>query len=319
MRKNILRIMITCLLLSGCATNEPSLRHDIALSFDSERIAYNVVGKGKTTLIFIHGWSCDGRYWQEQTSVFAKNYQVITIDLSGHGHSSLNRAEYSMLSFAKDVQAVIDKENIDSAILIGHSMGGAVSAEAARLMPQKVIGIVGIDTLQNVAKHPPQRAIDEMVKPFEADFKNATQILVSSMFLEAADQQLVNWVKEDMSSAPKDIAINAFRQYLGQYTSGEAANVFKGMTTPLVSINARGWPSKYEENKKHIKNYQLFYIEETGHFPMLVKPKEFNRLLKKAFRTIEPKIDKTYSQAFNTVPKWSARARSILPVSRLIN
>lgn len=292
MIKNILFIIITFLLLSGCANNEPSLRHDTALSFDSERVAYDVLGKGKTTLIFIHGWSCDGRYWQEQTSVFAKDYQVITIDLAGHGHSSLNRAEYSMLSFAKDVQAVIDKENIDRAILIGHSMGGAVSAEAARLMPQKVIGIVGIDTLQNVAKHTPQRAIEEMVKPFEADFKNAAQHLVSSMFLESADQQLINWVKEDMSSAPKDIAIDAFRKYLGQYTNGEAVSVFKDMTIPLVSINARGWPSEPEENRKHIKNYQLFYIEETGHFPMLVKPKEFNRLLKKALSAIESKIDK---------------------------
>ena len=286
MKKQILFILIPFLLLSGFASNQLALRHDVALSFDAEHIAYDVVGKGETALIFIHGWSCDGRYWQNQLSVFAKEYQVITVDLAGHGHSSFDRSEFSMLSFAQDVKAIIEKENIDKAILIGHSMGGGVIAEAARLMPKRVVGIIGVDTLQNVAEKYPQSAIDEMVQPFEADFKQATQHFVSSMFPQGADQQLVNWVKEDMSSAPKKIALNAFRNYLGQYVSGEAAVVFKEITVPVVSINGRLWPTAAEENRKHIKNYQLFYIEETGHFPMLEKPEEFNVLLKKAVNAI---------------------------------
>lgn len=90
MKKRILLILIPFLLLSGFASNQLALRHDVALSFDAEHIAYDVVGKGETALIFIHGWSCDGRYWQNQLSVFAKEYQVITVDLAGHGHSSFD-------------------------------------------------------------------------------------------------------------------------------------------------------------------------------------------------------------------------------------
>ncbi|MGD9248440.1 MAG: alpha/beta hydrolase, partial [Desulfobacteraceae bacterium] len=97
----------------------------------------------------------------------------------------------------------------------------------------------------------------------------------------------VNWVKEDISSAPKEIALSAFRNYVGQYATGEAAIVFKDITIPVVSINARLWPTVPEENRKHIKNYQLFYIEKTGHFPMLEKPDEFNILLNKALNFIE--------------------------------
>jgi pimeloyl-ACP methyl ester carboxylesterase len=257
------------------------------VSLDSERIAYDVMGRGTTSLIFIHGWSCDGRYWQKQIPYFSKKYQVITVDLAGHGHSSLTRPEFSMSSFAKDVKAILEKENIDRAILIGHSMGGGVIAETARLLPKKVVGIVGIDTFQNVAEHTPQSVIDEMTKPFETDFKNAAQGFVSSMFPKGSDHQLVHWVKEDMSSAPKDIALNSFRHYLGQYITGEAARVFKDITVPVISINARLWPTDPEENKKHIKNYQLFYIEETGHFPMLEKPEEFNALLNEVILSIE--------------------------------
>jgi pimeloyl-ACP methyl ester carboxylesterase len=292
MKKQILFILIVFILLSGCASNEISLRHDVALSFDSERIAYDVVGQGKTSLIFIHGWSCDGRYWQKQIPVFAKEYQVIIIDLAGHGHSSLNRLNFSMLSFANDVKAIINKETIDRAILIGHSMGGGVIAEAARLMPERIVGIVGIDTFQNVAERIPQNVIDEMVRPFEVDFKSAVQNFASPMFLKDTDQQLINWVKEDMSSAPKEIALSAFRNYLKQCATGEAAIVLEDITIPVISINTRLWPTAPEENRKHIKDYQLLYIEETGHFPMMEDPEEFNMLLKKAFNSIESKSNK---------------------------
>ncbi len=292
MKRHILLILIPILLLSGCADKEVSLRHDVALSLDSERIAYDVAGKGKTSLIFIHGWSCDGRYWQKQVPAFAKDYQVITADLAGHGHSSFDRSNFSMLSFANDVRAIMLKENIDRAILIGHSMGGGVIAEAAKLMPEKVIGIIGIDTLQNVAERLPQSDIDEMAKSFEGDFRKAAQEFVSPMFPKGTDPQLVNWVVEDMSSAPKEIAISAFRNYMGQYVNGEAAMVFEDITIPVVSINARLWPTAPEENRKYIKHYQLLYIDETGHFPMLEKPEEFNVLLKKATNSIESKNTK---------------------------
>jgi pimeloyl-ACP methyl ester carboxylesterase len=274
-------------LFSGCATHKLTLRHDVVLSFDEERIAYTATGKGNTSLIFIHGWSCDGRYWQNQISAFAEEYQVIIVDLAGHGHSSSTRQEYSMLSYANDVKAVIEKEKVETAIFIGHSMGGGVIAEAARLMPETVIGIVGVDTFQNVADRPTRSFIEEMTRPFEDNFVLATQNFVSSMFPEDTDQQIMNWIKEDMSSAPQDIAVNAFANYLGQYVTGEAAVIFDEIAVPVVSINARLWPTSPEDNRNHIKNYHLFYIENSGHFPMLENAKEFNRLLKKAINTIE--------------------------------
>lgn len=288
MKKRILLLLLPLLMLTGCASTQLSPRHDVALSFDSERIAYNVSGEGRTALIFIHGWNCDARYWHEQVPVFAKDYQVITMDLAGHGHSSMDRADFTMLSFARDVQAVIEREHIDRAILIGHSMGGSVIAEAARLMPGQVIGIIGVDTLQNVAERTPQSVIDDMTEPFEADFRTATQGFVASMFPAGSDPGLLRWIKEDMSSAPKDAALSAFRNYTGQYVDGEAAAVFEEIAVPVVSINARLWPTAPEENSKHIKDYRLFYIEDTGHFPMLEKPDEFNGLLARAIQAIEP-------------------------------
>lgn len=287
MKKWFITILFTVFLLFGCTDKSVDVRYEVAVSSDSVRIAYNVYGAGKTSLIFIHGWSCDSRYWKNQTNVFSKDYQVITIDIAGHGNSSLSRTNYTMLSFAEDIKAVIDKENINRAILVGHSMGGSIIAEASRLMPKKIISIIGVDTYQNVEEKLSQEAFDEMIEPFENNFMDAAQGFVLSMFPIETDKKLVNWVKEDMSSAPRDVALDAFRSYIGQYINGEASLVFEKINIPIVSINARLWPTNPEANRKHMKNYKLFYIEETGHFPMLEKPEKFNTLLKEAIRYIE--------------------------------
>ncbi len=289
MHKSIVLVLLSFLLLTGCASHQIPGRHKVALSSDSERIAYDVVGGGKTALVFIHGWSCDGRYWQQQIPAFAGDYQVITVDLAGHGHSSVGRSDYSMVAFAHDVKAIVDQERIERAILVGHSMGGAVIAEAARLMPARVVGVIGVDTLQNVAERIPQSVVDEMAQPFEADFTTAVKDFVAPMFPEGADEPLVAWVKEDMSSAPKAIALNAFRNYLERYVTGEAATAFDEVRVPVISINARLWPTAVEENRKHIDDYQLMYIEDAGHFPMLERPEAFNELLKQAIDSIEEK------------------------------
>ena len=277
---------------TGCANNNALIKHDIAISSDSERIAYSIYGSGKTALIFVHGWSCDSRYWRNQTSVFSKDYKVITVDLAGHGHSSSNRTDYTIASFANDVKAVINKEEINRAILIGHSMGGGVIAKCSQLMPEIIISIIGIDTFHNIDEKLTQEFIDNMIAPFKNDFVGATQSFVLSMFPKGSDEKLVYWIKEDMSSAPKDIALSAFGNYIEGSVNGESAQAFKNMHIPVVSINARQWPTNTEANRKHIKNYKLFYIEETGHFPMMEKPEAFNTLLKEALMYIETKIYK---------------------------
>ena len=287
MKRLLLGTLLSLLVLAGCTSKNTFVTYDVAISSDLERIAYSTYGRGETSLIFIHGWSCDSRYWQKQLSTFAKHYQVITIDLAGHGNSSLGRLDYTMISFARDVKAVIEKDNINQAVLIGHSMGGGVMAEAARLMPKKVIAIIGIDTLQNVAEKLPQKILDETIEPFEVDFQNAMQAFVSPMFPEGTDGELISWVKEDMSSAPQEVALSAFRNYMGQYVNNEASQVFENITVPVVSINARLWPTSPDDNRKHIKNYKLFYIEETGHFQMLEKPEDFNKLLREALNYIK--------------------------------
>ena len=63
----------------------------VAVSKDGTPISYEVFGTGEPLLAFVHGWSCDARYWRAQVPVFSKKHRVMVLDLAGHGHSGTSR------------------------------------------------------------------------------------------------------------------------------------------------------------------------------------------------------------------------------------
>ena len=115
-------------------------------SADGVLITYEVHGTGPTTLVFVHGWSCDRTYWRSQLDAFIRDYQVVTIDLAGHGASGATRTDWSIRRFADDVASVIRAVDARNVITIGHSLGGPVALETALLMPDRVTGVIGVDT-----------------------------------------------------------------------------------------------------------------------------------------------------------------------------
>ena len=166
-------------------------------SKDAVPIAYEVYGAGEPTLVFVHGWSCDARYWRAQVPSFSHKHRVVLMDLAGHGHSGLQRKRYTMSSFGEDVRAVADAAGASKVILIGHSMGGDVIAHAAGLMPGRVIGLVGVDTLDNIEYPLTRPELKEMMAPLQKDFPNGCRQFVQTMLSPRTDARLREWILAD--------------------------------------------------------------------------------------------------------------------------
>ena len=258
-------------ILLNCA---PKLEQE-TLSADNIVISYNVEGNGKPALIFVHGWCCDKGYWKYQVAHFSKDYKVVTIDLAGHGKSGLGRKTWSMEAFGKDVFAVLDKINIEQAILIGHSMGGAVIIEAAKQMPTRIIGLVGVDTYQNIEETYSQEQIEEVISPFRADFVETTRIFVRGMFTPDADSVIVEQIANDMSSAPHEVGIGAVQEYF----NFDHVSALKDLKIPIVCINSDKWPTNVEAGQQYASSFELKLMSGIGHFVMIEEPDKFNKLL----------------------------------------
>jgi len=95
------------------------------------RIAYRTIGDG-APLVLLHGWSCEGRYWDEfgYVSRLCDQFQVVIPDLRSHGMSGIpGDGDYSDAAWASDVIAVLDDLEIEKASLFGYSLGGWVAFE----------------------------------------------------------------------------------------------------------------------------------------------------------------------------------------------
>jgi pimeloyl-ACP methyl ester carboxylesterase len=255
-------------------------------SKDGIPISFEVYGAGEPTLVFVHGWSCDARYWRAQVPHFSKSHRVVTLDLAGHGHSGTKRLQYSMGAFGEDVQAVTEATGSNRVILLGHSMGGSVIAEAARLMPDRVIGLIGVDTLHNIEYPMTHEELSKMLAPLEKDFLNGTREFVEQMILPSMKPQLREWILADMSAAPSAVALSASKSMMTQYITGEAAKIFDEIRIPVITVNGDMWPINYEANRRHMSFFEAIILKGADHFLMLDRPKEFNQALEKAILTI---------------------------------
>ena len=98
---------------------------DIYTAPDGAHIFYQVQGKGKP-IVLVHGWTCSGKFWQKNVPELAKDFQVVTIDLRGHGRSSKILTGHTIADYAKDVRGVIEKLKLKDVTLVGWSLGGSI-------------------------------------------------------------------------------------------------------------------------------------------------------------------------------------------------
>ncbi|MBK7673051.1 MAG: alpha/beta hydrolase [bacterium] len=245
---------------------------------DGVAIHFTDQGEGTPALVFVHGWSCDGTYWNQQVKHFAATHRVVVIDLAGHGASGQERKAYTMESFGGDVAAVLQQLDLKGAVLVGHSMGGPVVVEAALAAPDRVAGLVGIDNFQNVNLKLPQQAVDTFLAPFEADFKPSVTNWVLRMFPAGADSALAAGIAADMASAPPAVGMSAIRELLRWFSDRATARLAE-LKVPLMCVSADLQPTQAAPMKALVPRYELRVLPKCGHFLMRENPAGFNALL----------------------------------------
>jgi pimeloyl-ACP methyl ester carboxylesterase len=248
-------------------------------SADGTKIAYRATGSGDTALVFVHGWTCDQGYWDAQVPAFAKDHRVVTLDLAGHGVSGTGREAWSIASFGEDVAAVVRSLPDKRVILIGHSMGGPVALEAARRMPDRVIGVVGVDTFNDLGGREFDPAVfDKFAADLRRDSAGTIREFVSTRFFpKNVDPALKQRIADDMASSPPEVAIGAMEALFAYDTKVAAA----ALKAPLTAINADLFPAMDEAAARRVNpSFRLVMVDGVGHFLHMEAPDRFNAALR---------------------------------------
>jgi pimeloyl-ACP methyl ester carboxylesterase len=136
-------------------------------------IRYSVRGPFTgATIVFVHGWACSRNDFSGVARFLSPEYRVLTVDLAEHGESRSERDDWSIEEFARDVLAVLDAEEVAHCVVAGHSLGGAVAVEVARLRGEIIDQVVGLDSLHylDLYPHNDERHTALAMRPFYEDF-----------------------------------------------------------------------------------------------------------------------------------------------------
>jgi pimeloyl-ACP methyl ester carboxylesterase len=275
-------VLLLTLTFTGCQkeadTAQPAgsvVTVDSVASADGVMIRYDTRGAGDKTLVFVHCWCCNRTFWDNKVTEFARDYRVVTIDLAGHGESGEGREVWTIAAFGADVAAVFEKLDLTNAVLIGHSMGGPVCIEAARLVGDRAIGLVGVDNLQNMTRTFTPEQVEGFVGNFESDFPGYTREFVGAMFTPVADSALKAGIIEQMAAEDPRMGMEA----IGNTVTYDYAAALADMRLPIRTIASDRYPTDVAGNRALASSFEVRLMPGQGHFPHLENPPMFNQLL----------------------------------------
>ena len=98
-------------------------------------------------MLLIHGFGNEAHIWDDFAPTVAPHYQLYALDLRGHGESDWDpEARYEYENHVADLEAVVDGLGFDRFVLVGHSLGGRVAMRYAGRHPERIAGLVVVDS-----------------------------------------------------------------------------------------------------------------------------------------------------------------------------
>ncbi|HVN76007.1 MAG TPA: alpha/beta hydrolase [Thermoanaerobaculaceae bacterium] len=244
-------------------------------SADGVEIAYSERGSGPLAIVFIHGGLADRTFWAPQFAGLPGEYRLVALDLAGHGDSGSNRATWTIAAWAGDVVAVADALKLQRIVLVGNSLGGPVALEAAARLRGRAIGVIGVDTLHDATQRMPKEAAHQQAEALRKDYAAGCRAMVAALFHPGTQAEFRAWAERRMCSAPRPMAA-AMMESFGGY---DMAPAFRNAGVPIRGINGDLWTTRTDVNRTVTPDFDAVIMKGAGHYPMLERPAEFDRLL----------------------------------------
>lgn len=254
-----------------------------ATSSDGQKIHYRESGKGNISIIFVHGWLGNVDWWISQVDYLKNQFNVVQIDLAGHGKSDKSRQDWTSEQYANDIKAVADQIDSQEMILVGHSMSGAYVLDASLKIPA-VKALVLVDTLKDLDEYFNEEMAEEFLfVHYRNDYKNAVEnILPQYLFVESTPGAVKERVQTEFLQNTPEMAINLLKPLY----KTDFRNIAKQIQIPVRAINSDASPTNTEANRKYFIDFDYINMAGVGHYPMLEKPEEFDFILENVIKQL---------------------------------
>ncbi len=264
---------------------------------------YEASGTGDP-IVFIHGFGGSSRWWQAQKEFLRDGYEVITVDLPGHGTSGW--MPVTLNDLAVDLHQIIAGLGTPPFSIVASSFGGLIALELYRMMPGAVMRIsfagsipkfsrgpgypagLDIDRIRTLSKQLDPSTVAQDVVPAEVsglrgDYASILDIFFRSLFtMQERDSGRFQWIKELNSTGPLPQR-EALKCFLDILEKADLRDRLSSIICPVQFITGRedyicpqpimAWVAE------HFLNARFDVMDGCGHLPFLTKPGEYNELL----------------------------------------
>lgn len=246
------------------------------------RLAVDQQGHGPL-LLCLHGIGGNRTNWHDQFAALAPHCTVVAWDARGYGLSDDYDGPLNPLDFAADVRRVLDHYGVETAHLMGLSMGGTIAQDVYSLVPERVATLVLCDTSDglNITLTPAQR--DEFIRlriaPLLAGKEprdmapTVADTLIGRHSPRAAWQRLV----DSMSALHKDSYIKTVRANTTRTTYPDARNIRVPTLLVFGEDDRLTPPTIGQAMQAKIPGARLVVIPTAGHLSNIEQPEVFNR------------------------------------------
>jgi pimeloyl-ACP methyl ester carboxylesterase len=250
---------------------------------DHTTIRYTASGPdGGPTLALIHGWGLDRGDFDAVTEYLPENYRVLAIDLAEHGESRSAREAWTMDEFARDVNAVLEAELVNTAVVAGHSLGGAVAVEVGRLLPHMITHVVALDALHYLSMYPKQtdEQAEAMMRTLRDDFAAGVRGFVEGGSPAGTDRALTERYFKKMVSVRQPAGLRSLEGLVRWDMDASLRE-----TKQRITVFAVRDPITQEAVDRYGDRFDIVLIDLGSHHFHVESPEGTARLLVEAMAT----------------------------------
>jgi len=226
---------------------------------------------GRCELVLVHGAGGSHLDWLALLRRLG-GVNVYALDLPGHGRSK-GVGRGSITAYRDFLLAFLDVLNLEEAVVVGHSMGGAIVLDLALHYPDRLTGLILVGTGARL------RVLPAILTGILSDFEATVDLVCEYAFGPDAPEQLKRLGRQRLSKTPPEVLH-------GDYAACDAFDVMERLREircPTLVIGGtadRLTPPKYSVYlRDHIPGAELVLVDGAGHMVMLEKPEVVARAI----------------------------------------
>ena len=239
---------------------------------NGEKISYAALGTHGLPVIFIHGAGSSHLIWGSQLRAVSEVARAVAIDLPGHGRSE-GAGRNTVDAYRDVIAGVLDALAFDRAVIVGHSMGGAITQTLALSHPDRVAGIALVGTGARL------RVLPAILDGILNDFDQTARFVTQNCFGANPDPLLLEKSETEFRACPATVTHGDYTACNGFDILARIAEI-RAPALAICGTEDKMTPVKYSEFLvSKISGAQLVLVEGAGHYVMIEKPGQVNRAL----------------------------------------